>query len=112
MSTRLKKIILVLPFLALTVTADVSFAISDCLYSGVTFSDGAVSCQSGRQFRCSNGTWQGLDLTCASPLPLPTVTNPADCSCTEEEVTNCDHFSQACCVSLESGKCTKKCCER
>jgi len=28
-----------------------------CSYSGTAYSDGALSCQSGQQFRCSSGTW-------------------------------------------------------
>lgn len=28
-----------------------------CSWNSVTYTDGALSCQSGKQFRCSNGTW-------------------------------------------------------
>ena len=28
-----------------------------CSWNSVTYSDGALSCQAGKQFRCSNGTW-------------------------------------------------------
>jgi hypothetical protein len=90
----------------------VCFAISDCLYAGVTFSDGAVSCQSGQQFRCSDGTWVDLDLSCAAPPAGPAVINPADCSCTQEELAGCDRLGQACCVSIEFGKCVKRCCRK
>jgi len=112
MRTLLKIILSTASFLALTLASDVSFAVSDCLYSGVTFSDGAVSCQSGHQFKCSDGTWQALDLDCGNPAPAPTVVNPADCSCTVDGVGNCDQTAEACCVSLEFGKCTKRCCPR
>lgn len=107
-----------LSFLALascvvvTFSSNVCFAISDCIYSGVNFSDGAVACQSGHQFRCSNGTWRSLDLPCVIPPPASIVIDPAACNCTVEEVKNCDRSAQACCVSLESGHCVKRCCER
>jgi hypothetical protein len=97
--------------LALALTSGVCFGVSDCVYSGVSFSDGAVSCQSGHQFRCSDGDWQALDLACSTPPPTPTVINPADCNCSEEEMSACDQLSKACCVSLELGKCTKRCCD-
>ena len=28
-----------------------------CAFGGNAYTDGAVSCQNGQQFRCSNGTW-------------------------------------------------------
>ena len=28
-----------------------------CSFGGTAYSDGALSCQSGQQFRCSSGTW-------------------------------------------------------
>jgi hypothetical protein len=103
-------ILLVLPCLALTFASKPCCAISDCIYAAVNFSDGAVSCQSGRQFRCSNGTWQDLGMPCAAPPPLPTIVDPADCSCTLDDLKVCDQSGQACCVTLEAGKCTKSCC--
>lgn len=97
---------------SLTLVSDFSYAISDCVYSGVNFSNGAVSCQSGQQFRCSDGDWKPLDLPCAGPLPAPTVDNPALCSCTAEEDAACDQKGEGCCVSVDAGKCTKGCCAR
>jgi hypothetical protein len=32
-------------------------AAGTCSWNSVTYSDGALSCQAGKQFRCSNGTW-------------------------------------------------------
>ena len=32
-------------------------AASGCTYNSGAYSDGGLSCQSGQQFRCSNGTW-------------------------------------------------------
>ena len=28
-----------------------------CAWGGTAYSEGALSCQSGQQFRCSNGSW-------------------------------------------------------
>ena len=40
-----------------------------CLFALRSFSDGAVSCQGGRQFRCANGDWQSIGTTCADADP-------------------------------------------
>ena len=36
----------------------------NCTYAGTSYSHGTLSCQSGYQFQCNNGTWQGLNTTC------------------------------------------------
>lgn len=100
-----------LVFTWLSLAAD-AFAVNDCVYSGVNFSDGAVSCQSGQQFRCSDGDWQPLDLPCSTPPPPPTVVNPAACACTDTELRDCAQQGQNCCVSMESGACLKRCCPK
>ena len=112
METVGKVLFCTLVVLSISLAAKNSFAINDCLYSGVNFSDGAVSCQSGHQFRCSDGDWQSLDLPCATPSPPPTVVNPAACACTQAEMSDCDQKGENCCVSLESGSCVKRCCPR
>ena len=35
-----------------------------CTWNSVVYSDGALSCQAGQQFRCSNGTWNQAGGTC------------------------------------------------
>ena len=35
-----------------------------CSWNSVTYSDGSMSCQSGKQFRCSNGTWNQAGGSC------------------------------------------------
>ena len=30
---------------------------NSCTWSSAAYSDGALSCQNGQQFRCSNGSW-------------------------------------------------------
>jgi len=89
-----------------------ALAVSDCLLAGVNFSDGAVSCQSGYQYQCSNGSWKPLDSACVAPPPAPTRSNPADCACTAQEQDNCGAQDRICCVALEGGSCIKRCCER
>jgi hypothetical protein len=96
--------------LVFVLSSTVSFAISDCLYAGVNFSDGAISCQSGNQYRCSDGDWVALDIPCDNPPPAPAVLNPAACACTDAEMSACDQAGQACCVALEGDRCIKKCC--
>lgn len=111
MTRRTRILLVAAPFLALTLAGQ-GWAISDCLYAGVNFSDGAVSCHAGQQFRCSNGSWYSLDLECTDPSPTPTVIDPADCSCSEDDVRRCDQSAQACCVRFQSGRCIRSCCPR
>lgn len=35
-----------------------------CTYGPAAFSHGSMSCQGGYQFRCLDGTWQGLNTLC------------------------------------------------
>lgn len=35
-----------------------------CFYRGTMFSDGAGSCQAGTQYRCSDGEWSALGVSC------------------------------------------------
>jgi hypothetical protein len=105
-------LLLTAPCVAVLLASQLCLAVSDCVYSGVNFSNGAVSCQSGHEFKCNDGDWIPLDSSCAAPAPAPTVSNPAVCKCTEEETGDCDRQLQGCCVSLEEGNCIKRCCER
>lgn len=99
-------------FTALAAAADNSYAISDCVYGGVNFSDGAISCQSGNQFQCSDGDWQPLDTPCANAPTPPIEVSPATCSCSDAEMAQCDQKGENCCVSLVSGNCLRDCCPR
>jgi hypothetical protein len=40
-----------------------------CSFALRSFSDGAVSCQGGRQFRCADGAWQNVGTACADEDP-------------------------------------------
>ena len=40
-----------------------------CSYRMQAFSEGTTSCQNGRQFRCSGGTWQDVGTNCADEDP-------------------------------------------
>src|SRR5512140_1804344 len=35
-----------------------------CFYKGTMFSDGAAACQSGTQYRCDDGEWKALGVSC------------------------------------------------
>jgi hypothetical protein len=39
-------------------------AAGSCTWNSVTYSDGSMSCQGGKEFRCSNGTWNQAAGTC------------------------------------------------
>jgi hypothetical protein len=40
-----------------------------CSFGWRPYSEGSVSCQSGRQFRCVNGAWQDVGTGCADEDP-------------------------------------------
>jgi hypothetical protein len=69
---------------ALVVGAASVAAAAPCLYGGHEFSESAVSCQNGRQFRCSSGRWEAVGTECSDEDPVdgnvqvkPGVTEPA-----------------------------------
>jgi hypothetical protein len=99
-------------FLLLTLSGNPACAISDCVNAGVTFSDGAVSCQSGQQFRCSYGDWKALDLPCVDTPAGPALESPTPCRCSEEQAKACDQTGQGCCVSVVAGTCIRSCCPK
>ena len=35
-----------------------------CGYAGTVYSQGTMSCQGGYQYRCNNGTWDSVNVTC------------------------------------------------
>jgi hypothetical protein len=37
-----------------------------CVFNGKTYSDGAISCQSGRPYKCDDGEWEKKDGACQS----------------------------------------------
>ena len=37
-----------------------------CIYRGREYSNGAVVCQNGIEFRCVDGTWEDLGTTCSN----------------------------------------------
>ena len=44
-------------------------AATPCSYRMQAFSEGTVSCQDGRQFRCAGGKWQDVGTGCADADP-------------------------------------------
>ena len=69
---------------ALVVGAASVAAAAPCLYRGQAFPEAAVSCQTGRQFRCAGGKWEAVGTECADEDPVdgnvqvkPGVTKPA-----------------------------------
>jgi hypothetical protein len=42
----------------------------DCEYKGVIYSSGAAVCQSGTQYRCDEGRWNGLGVACTESLAV------------------------------------------
>ena len=54
---------------ALVVGATSGAAATPCSYRMQAFSEGTVSCQDGRQFRCAGGNWQAVGTECADADP-------------------------------------------
>jgi hypothetical protein len=42
-----------------------------CFYKGTMFSDGAAACQQGTQYRCNDGDWKRLGVSCQDERPSP-----------------------------------------
>jgi hypothetical protein len=38
----------------------------DCKYDGARFSDGALSCQAGKRYKCDDGEWKSKDERCTT----------------------------------------------
>ena len=38
----------------------------DCTYDGTRYSDGALSCQAGKQYKCDDGEWKSKGERCTS----------------------------------------------
>jgi hypothetical protein len=51
-------------FGALTCAGSAQAANDHCFYKGTMSSDGAMSCQTGAQFRCKDGDWKATGLPC------------------------------------------------
>ncbi len=49
---------------ALTCAGAAQAANDHCFYKGTMSSDGALSCQSGAQFRCKDGDWKSTGMPC------------------------------------------------
>ena len=54
-------------FVAVTVTT--ARGEEKCMYAQQFFSPGAVSCQSGAQYRCTGGSWQAVGSDCSDVNP-------------------------------------------
>lgn len=59
----------VLLIVVMGIAAEAVAAGKDCAFAMRSFSDGSVSCQGGRQFRCADGAWQGIGTACADAAP-------------------------------------------
>jgi len=51
---------------ALTCAGAAQAANDHCFYQGTMYSDGAMACQSGAQFRCRDGDWKATGSDCTS----------------------------------------------
>ena len=46
-----------------------------CTYDGKEYSDGSVVCQSGKEYRCNDGTWDSLGTSCGTKVSCPQITD-------------------------------------
>src|SRR5262249_1095093 len=52
----------------------------NCQFGGVTYQNGAASCQAGTQYRCDNGAWASLGSACpAGDSPVRIVPQGRAC---------------------------------
>ena len=52
--------------LALGAQPRIARAGDDCSYDGTKYSDGALSCQAGKQYKCDDGEWKSKGERCTS----------------------------------------------
>ena len=52
--------------LALVAQPRIVRAGDDCSYDGARFSDGALSCQDGKRYKCDDGEWKSKDERCTT----------------------------------------------
>jgi hypothetical protein len=57
---------------AVTCVGAAQAANDHCFYNGTMSSDGALSCQSGAQFRCKDGDWKSTGSACTSEEKVAT----------------------------------------
>jgi hypothetical protein len=60
-----------------------------CNFGGVTYSTGSASCQSGTQYRCEDGRWASLGITCpVGDSPIRIVPSGKTCMFDSATVAN------------------------
>ena len=59
-----KQTVIEKPVIVPAPAAGATAAPGSCSWNSVVYSDGALSCQAGQQFRCSNGTWNQAGGSC------------------------------------------------
>ncbi len=53
----------------------------NCEFAGISFASGSATCRAGRQYRCENGSWRGLDLPCSvGDAPITVLPRGENCS--------------------------------
>ena len=52
--------------LALGAQPRIVYAGDDCSYDGAKYSDGALSCQDGKRYKCDDGEWKSKDERCTT----------------------------------------------
>ena len=75
-----------------------AFGDADCKYKGANYSHGSAVCQSGSQYRCDDGQWNGLAIACTESLPVSvkncafngTSYSPGAASCQSGTQYRCD----------------------
>ena len=75
-----------------------AFGDIDCKYKGATYSHGSAVCQSGSQYRCNEGQWNGLAIACTDGVPVGAKScafngsaySPGSASCQSGTQYRCD----------------------
>lgn len=75
----MKGVIAIGAFAALMYGVQPAVAADDpCFYKGTMFSDGATSCQGGKQHKCDDGEWEKRDQVCQEGAGAATTSKACD----------------------------------
>lgn len=59
-------VVLVVGVALASVQPQIARAGDDCTYHGDRYSDGSLSCQEGKRFKCDDGEWKSKDERCTA----------------------------------------------
>ena len=90
------------------------WAMENCKYSGVLYSQGSFTCQSGYGYKCNDGSWDIQNTACStrtheSSEDKTVADDTVICGCSKDEKNYCYAVGQFCNAEGDASKCVKQC---